>query len=247
MIRSNSVWTRLGPHVVVFSAMVSWLAVSIHAAPLDVLGVPEQADWSDFAFPGGVTGGFDLGTLELTVSASPSNDLELGEEFFNDGKHYGTGGTIGSAFSATLSVSGVEILPDGTIQNGGTVSVVFNGGAPGSIGTDYGVGAGGVLLEGTVIGVLMDATGDDTLDVAYEITGGALQNPNPELGPDPVVFAANNVGLIRIGGSITLPADFSSSFSIDGGTINNFGIPEPTTLAMAVMSGLVLVCRKRRA
>ena len=218
------------------------------AGPLDILGQVEQDEWSDFAFPSSVVGGFDAGTLELTVSSTPSNDLELGSEFgpSNAGRHYGSGGTIGSAFSSTLSVSGVEILPDGTIQDGGTVSVVFNAGAPGSIGTDYGVGAGGSLLLGEVIGVLMDATGSDTLDVLYQINSGALQSPNPELGPDPVVFSSVNLGLLRIaGGGITLPADFSSSFSIDNATINNFGIPEPGTVALSLLGGVFVAFARR--
>ncbi len=251
MISTISDWARLSLRCGLAMAILSFSVASTFAGPLDILGTAEQDAWSDFAFPAGVTGSFDAGTLQFTVSASPSNDLELGGEFgpSNAGRHYGSGGTIGSAFSASLSVSGVEIQSDGTVTNGGTVSVVFNAGAPDSVGADYGVAGGGSLLTGTVLGVLMDATGSDTLDVLYQITGGALQNPNPELGPDPVVFSSANLGLIRIaGGGITLPADFSQNFSVDNATVNNFGIPEPGTVILALLGGsVVLLSRKERS
>lgn len=245
MMRSKSVRTKLGLYscACVFAVCVAGVA---SASPLSFLGAPETEWWSDMAFPTGVTGDFDSGTLDLTITASPSNDLELGAEFFNNGRHYGTGGTIGGPFSATLSVSGVDILPDGTVTDGGTVSVVYNAGAPGSIGDDYGVSGGASLLEGTVIAVLMDATGADTLDILYEITGGALQSlTNPDLPGVP--FSPNNLGLIRIAGAGPLPADFSSNFSIDGATINNFGVPEPTAMALALLGGFAVMTRRRRA
>jgi hypothetical protein len=42
---------------------------------------PEQVQWSDMAFPSGVTGNFNAGTKTLTLGASPSNDLEIGAQF----------------------------------------------------------------------------------------------------------------------------------------------------------------------
>ena len=91
------------------------------------------------AFPTGVTGSFNAGTQILTIGASPSNDLELGPQFgpSNIGRHYGTGGTLGGPFGATLSVAGVTIQPDGSVSAGGTLTVTLNGSAPGSIGDDY--------------------------------------------------------------------------------------------------------------
>ncbi len=205
----------------------------------------EQDTWSDMAFPSGVSGSYNSGTLALTVGATPSNDLEIGPEFgpSNPGKHYGTGGTLGGPFSATLSVSGVVVQPDGTVTSGGTLSVIFNGGAAGSLGTDYGIVAGAALLVGTVTEVLLDATGDNTLDVLFAITGGALQNDNPVLGTN---FAQANLGVLRIAG-VTLPGSFSSSFSLNGATIDVLGIPEPSSLALAAGLSLVAVLRRRKS
>ena len=128
------------------------------------------------AFPTGVTGGYNAGTKILTLGGTPSNDLEIGEEFgpSNVGRHYGSGGTLGGLFSATLSLAGVVVEADGSVSGTGSVTVTHDGSAAGSIGTDYGIGGlGAPLLTGSVLEVLLDATGDNTLDILLDITGGA--------------------------------------------------------------------------
>jgi hypothetical protein len=216
-------------------AFILFISSNLPAAWCGLLPLPaEQDSWSDMAFPTGVSGSFNAGTKTLTITASPSNDLEIGGEFgpSNIGRHYGTGGTLGGPFSATLNLTGVIIETDGTVTSGGAVTVTFNNGAPGSIGTDYGIVSGAPLLTGTVREVLLDATGDNTLDVLLEITGGALQNDNPD--PDVGVFAPNNHGLLRIAG-VTMPSDWSSTFSLNGATIDLLGVPEPTALFLGIL------------
>ncbi len=219
--------------VVSNSALLSGQA----SAAILPIGV-EQDYWSDMAFPTGVTGSFNAGTKTLAITASPSNDLEIGAEFgpSNSGRHYGTSGTLGGPFGATLNVSGVIIEPDGTVTNGGSVEIIFNGSAPGSIGDDYGIVAGAQLLTGTVLEVLLDATGDNTLDVLFAVTGGALQNDNPD--PDVGVFAPNNFGLLRISG-VTMPSTWASNFSLNGAKIDVYGIPEPTAVTLGLLCAIV--------
>src|SRR5215212_11668917 len=141
------------------AAMALFLTASQPSLAAFVLGKPEIDAWSDMAFPN-ISGVFDAVTKTLTFSGSPSNDLEIGSQFgpSNPGRHYGSGGTLGGPFSATLLVSGVVIQTDGTVTNGGAVSIIFNGGSPGSLGTDYGIVAGNPLLTGSVLEVLLDAT-----------------------------------------------------------------------------------------
>jgi hypothetical protein len=209
------------------------------SARAGLLPLPAEKDaWSDMAFPTGVTGNYNSGTKILTISGSPSNDLEIGSEFgpSNIGRHYGSGGVLGGNFSATLSVTGVVVEPDGSVSNGGTVSIVHNGSAAGSLGTDYGIGAGAPLLTGTVLEVLLDATGDNTLDVLFDITGGALQTDNPD--PDVGIYAPNNRGLLRIAG-VAMPSNWSGNFSINGATIDVFGIPEPSAVTLSLLGAVV--------
>lgn len=209
------------------SAAVVCFAVCRPSPASFLIGMPEQDSWSDMAFATGISGGFDAITKLFSLSASPSNDLEIGSEFgpSNSGKHYGTGGTLGGPFSATLSIAGVEIQPGGTVTNGGTLSITFNGSAPGSLGDDYVISSGDALLLGSVVEVSLDATGADTLDVLFTISGGALQTINPALLTN---FAPSNLGLLRFK-STGLPSDFSSSFSFGSTTtMDAFGtiVPE---------------------
>ena len=201
-----------------------------------IIGLPEGDAWSDMAFPTGVSGSYTAGTLDLSVTAFPSNSLDIGIGSAND---YGVG--TPSPFGATLTLSGVEIGNDGTVIDGGLLSIVFNGGPPG-LGTDYGVGIGGSLLEGVVTEVQLGATGAGTLDIAFDITGGGLQNPGV-LGP--FSTAAAPQGLMRfVGGG--LPADWTADFSFNS-TLNVFGIPEPTSMVlMATVMTLFATGRKTR-
>jgi hypothetical protein len=247
ILTAGKATSSVGLVIVVFGLL--HVCEPVGAGTLPPMGATEQVIWSDMAFPGNVTGGFDAGTMQLTASAFPSNDLEIGSVYGpgKPGRHYGTSGTLGGAFSATLNVSGVQVQSDGTVTNGGSVSITFGGGASGSLGTDYGIAAGASLLQGSVVDVQLDATGDNTLDVLFAISGGALQNVNPALGTN---FSPSSWGLIRVGGSgVTLPSDFSESFSFNGGTIDVYGIPEPSSILLGLfgVTFVLVAVRKRRA
>jgi hypothetical protein len=215
------------------------------AGPILPIG-PEQDAWSDMAFPTGVSGSYTSGTMAFTATASPSNDLELGAEFgpSNPGKHYGSGGTLGGSFSSTLAVNGVTVDSSGAVTNGGTLTIKLNGSAAGSIGPDYGISNGTDLLIGKVEEVLLDATGDNTLDVLFSISGGALQNLHPVLG---IKFAPHNLGVLRFSG-VTLPSNFSGNFSLNGATLDVLGVPEPSSIVLLGMTviGAVAVGRRLR-
>jgi hypothetical protein len=202
-----------------------------------ILPLPIEHDgWSDMAFPGAVSGSYNAANNTLTLSASPSNDLELGSEFgpSNIGRHYGNGGTLGGAFAATMNLTGVVIENDGSVSNGGTLSVVYNGPPAGSsnLAEDYGIGVGATLLAGSVLEVLLDATGDNTLDILFKISGGVLQNVNPALDTN---FAPNGRGLFRMSGVAT-PSNFTGSFSLEGSFINFHGIPEPEGVLLGMLA-----------
>jgi hypothetical protein len=219
--------------------VLSVCLIGVETAQAAVLPLPSELDaWSDMAFPSGVTGDYNSGLKTLTITGTPSNDLEIGPEFgpSNPGRHYGTSGTLGAAFSATLNLTSVVVESDGSVSSGGLVNIVHNGSAPGSIGDDYGIIAGASLLSGSVVEVLLDATGDNTLDVLFSINGGALQNDNPD--PNVGVFAPNGFGLLRIGG-VAMPSNWSGSFSLDGATVDVLGIPEPGAMTLAVLGGLL--------
>jgi hypothetical protein len=205
-----------------------------------LLGLPEKQEWSDMAFPN-ASGGFNAGTKELTITGLVSNDLEIGSQFgpLNPGRHYSSnGGTLGGGFNATLTVGGVIIQPNGTVTNGGNVSVIYNGGAPGSIGTDYGISGGSSLLSGYVLEVGLDPgafAGTGTLDVVFHITGGALQNFNPGANAN---FASANTGIIRVSSRSPQSGDFSTGFSLTG-TVDVLGvIPEFPYTTTAVFFAL---------
>jgi hypothetical protein len=229
---------------VVLYGLVAMLAIVFDSgkASASILGLGEQDEWSDMAFPTGVTGDFTGGVL--TLSASPSNSLEIGGEFgpSNPGRHYGTLGTLGGPFGATLNVSGVVIAPDGTVTTGGSVVITFNGG---SLAADYGIAPGAVLLSGTVLEVMLDAMGDNTLDILFSISGGALQTNNPASNVG--VFSSVNLGLLRVS-EIMLPSDFSGDFSLNGATVDVFGAtPEASITTLAFFAGILSwVCTSRR-
>jgi hypothetical protein len=189
-----------------------------------VLPLPsEQDSWSDMAFPSVATGSFIAASKALSITTPAGSDLEIGSQFgpSNPGRHYGTGGTLGGLFSAAFTVCGVTIEPNGSVSNGGSVLMTFNNGSPGSIGDDYCVLAGASLLQGTVLEVLLSATGSNTLDILYAITGGALQldNQDPNVG----VYAPRNVSLLRIAAS-AIPSNGSTNFNLSGATIDSFGL-----------------------
>jgi hypothetical protein len=244
-----------------FSHGLPWLSLVLVAAVINICVAPsvsaslidmsEQVDWSDLAFPNIDTGGFDHITKTLTISTTEANSLELGGVYgpgLPDGRHYGTSGTLGGPFQSTLAVSGVIIEPDGTVTNGGSVTVTYN--APpasgGNLADDYSIAAGAILLQGTVTGVKLDPLGPgaNTMNILFAISGGALQNINPAVGTN---FAPVDLGMIHIAG-LSLPSDFSATFSLvgTGETIDLFGIPEPSSCLLALAMGLTVVLRRNR-
>jgi hypothetical protein len=218
----------------------------------------ELDQWSDLAYPNTDTGSYTSATDTLSVTTLEFNDLELGYEFGPGqppGRHYGTGGTLGGPFQTTLSIAGAVIQPTaddpmtafdetkyGTVTNGGTVTVTFNGGAAGSVGTDYGVVAGNTLLTGTIVEALLDAAGDNTLDLLVSLSGGALQNPNPDLG---INFAPNNLAVLRITRAAGLPSDWTQDFTLTGAAIDMLGVPEPSGVALGLLAA-AFGCAARR-
>jgi hypothetical protein len=244
---NNSCGTQRVLSRVLFLLTISFSLFNSHGvASVLPIGV-EQDSWSDMAFPSGVSGGYSTATKVLNVGGSPSNDLEIGPEYgpSNPGRHYGTGGSLGGSFGATLSVTGLEVQSDGTVTDGGLVRVVLNGSAAGSIGADYGITPGTDLLRGTVLEVLLDATGDNTLDILFEITSGALQVDNT--APDVGVFAPNGLAILRIAGT-TLPSDFSTGFVFSSTTtVDILGIPEPNCFLLAASLGMVSMLFRQRS
>jgi hypothetical protein len=112
------------------------------------------------------------------------------------------------------------------------------------VGTDYGVVAGNALLTGTIVEALLDAKGDNTLDLLVAISGGALQNPNPTLG---INFAPNNLAVLRITRAAGLPSDWTGTFTLAGATIDMLGVPEPTSMMLVLVSaGFAAMVRTKR-
>jgi len=203
---------------------------------------------------------FNSTTGAFSVSrAAGATQVEIGGQFGpgNPGVHYGTGGILGglgggSPFSASLDVSGVVVGAGGVVTSGGTITVTYEAPSaatfPGDLASDYGIDVGDSLLEGTVLEVLLGATGTGTLDVLFSITGGALQtgvNSEPTLAGVP--FSGVGLGILRIAsGTPALPADWSSSFTVNGATMDVLGIPEPSSLGLALIAGLYAISRKRK-
>jgi hypothetical protein len=208
----------------------------------------EQNAWSDMLFSS-ASGSFDSGGFILTTGAVPV-ELELGSQFgpTNPGWHYGTTGTLGGTFSAGLNVLRLFINPDGTLKNGDSlVTLSYEGGSPGSLGSDYGIGLHRTLVMGTVQEVRLDAAGDNTLDILYRITGGDLQELPNQQAPLLGKFAPGNVGLIRITAP-NLPSSWSSNFNFAATSVHDFGlVPEPGTCLFAGIAAFIIApARSRR-
>jgi hypothetical protein len=221
------------------TVVVMMLTVCRESLAAFQMGAAEELSWSDMAFTS-VTGSYNTSTKQLTASGN-SSDLEIGGQFGPGfpGRHYGTGGTLGNPFSSTLTMNGVIVQSNGNVTNGGSVTVMFNAGAPGSIGADYGIPNNSVLLSGNVLAVQLNATGAGTLDVMFAITGGALQNNNPSLGTN---FAPGLLGLMRFGSRTPPNGDFTTGFSLGSATLDLFGaaVPEPRYVTFACFS--LLLC-----
>jgi hypothetical protein len=115
----------------------------------------------------------------------------------------------------------------------------YQGGSAGSLGTDYGINAGRSLLRGTALEVLLDAAGDNTLDIRFAITSGDLQLLPNQQAPQLGKFAPGNVGLVRITAP-ELPSNWTSNFNFTATSIHVYGLPEPGTCLLACLAGLFL-------
>jgi hypothetical protein len=210
----------------------------------------EQQSWSDLLLPS-ASGFFDTVGRTLTIgtgaTAVPA-DLEIGSEFgpTSPGWHYGTTGTLGGTFSVGLGITRLHVSPSGAVTDSDSIiTLSYGGGSTGSLGTDYGIGTSRTLLRGIAPEVLLDAAGDDTLDILFSITSGDLQDlPNtqaPQLGK----FAPGNLGLIRITAP-NLPSNWSSNFTFTATSVHIFGIPEPGSLGMFVIAICTSLTSRRR-
>jgi hypothetical protein len=210
----------------------------------------EQDAWSDLSFTLVSGGVYNSGFLNIGTAAVPA-EIEFGSQFgpSNPGWHYGTTGTLGGTFSVSLLISRLQIAASGAVVGGDNsiVTLSYQGGSPGSLGSDYGIGINRTLLSGRVQEVLLDAAGDNTLDILFTILGGDLQelpNPDPSIG----IFAPNKLGLFRITAP-NLPSNWTSPFSFTNASIHAFGlVPEPTSGVLVTVGLLAapLRCHRRR-
>jgi len=202
----------------------------------------EQDSWSDMLFPS-ATGAFKAVSRTLTIGNGPVHvpaDLEIGSQFgpSNPGSQYGTGGTMGGAFNASFGVTRLHVSASGAVTNQNSIiTVSYQGGPAGSLGTDLGINTGRTLFGGIATEVLLDAAGDDTLDILFSITSGDLQViRQPPLG----IFAPDKVGLIRITAP-NLPSTWTSNFNFTATTVHFFGlVPEPGTCLLACLVALFM-------
>lgn len=205
----------------------------------------EQNAWSDMLLSNG-GGTFSSGLLTISSFNGPAN-LEIGSQFGpgDSGWHYGPGGTRGGPTSASLIISRLFLNPDGTLKNNDSiVTLSYGGNSAGTLGADYGITNGTALLRGKVTEVLLDANGDDTLDILFTITGGELQR-SPNAAPSIGSFAPGSIGLFRIAAP-NLPSSWTSNFEFEASTLHVLGIPEPGTCVLACFAGICFRCRGRQ-
>jgi hypothetical protein len=232
--------------IALLCAVVAVFVLSPRALPAVLPLGDEQQAWSDLLLPS-ATGVFDTGTLTIFTNTVPG-DLEIGSQFgpSNPGSLYGPSGTLGGTFNASFSISRLHVTPAGAVPDQDSiVGTSYQGGSAGSLGTDYGMGTGRTMFRGIASEVLLDAVGDNTLDILFTITGGDLQElPNtqaPTLGK----FAPGNVGLIRIAAP-NLPSNWTSNFNFTATSVHIFGLPEPTSLSLLAVALLTMLPRIRR-
>ncbi len=251
----KSTWALAQRYLVVLTLMISGLFGGANLASATLLPVGnEQEDWSDIVFTG-VDLDYD-GTTFSASRASGATQIEIGGEFgpSNPGNQYGVGGTLGglgggSPVLVSFDLSGVLIDSSGIVTNpagaGNSVTVTYTsppvGTFPGDLADDYGIAVGDTLLEGKVLEVLLGATGNDTLDVLFSITGGALQTgTNSESALAGIPFSNQGLGVLRIAaGSPLLPADWSTAFNVTGATMDVLGIPEPSSMGLGMIGAML--------
>ena len=243
--RSRAIQHRVPP-TTIFVGLICVLLVPPPAYSAALPLGDEQNAWSDLLLPS-ATGVFDTGTLTIFTNTVPG-DLEIGSQFgpSNPGSHYGPTGTLGGTFNASFSISRLHVTPAGIVPDQDSiVGTSYQGGAAGSLGSDYNMGTGRTMFRGTASEVLLDAAGDNTLDILFTITGGDLQElPNtqaPLLGK----FAPGNLALIRITAP-NLPSNWSSNFQFTASSLHIFGIPEPATYLLACLAGLFILLARSR-
>jgi hypothetical protein len=229
---------RSFPRPIGFACTLLTLLLLALRAESAVLPLGDEQDvWSDLSFTLVSGGVYNSGVLTIGTAAVPA-DIEFGSQFgpSNPGWHYGTTGTLGGTFSVSLLISRLQISASGAVVGGDNsiVTLSYQGGVPGSLGSDYGININRTLLQGTVQEVLLDAAGDNTLDILFKILGGDLQevpNPDPSVG----IFAPNKLGLFRITAP-NLPSNWTSPFSFTNASIHAFGlVPEPTSAALVTI------------
>ena len=236
---------------VLFSSAIGTLPASA-----GLIDYKERRPWSDLSYQNIDSGGFVIGTKTLTIIAnSEANTLELGNQYgpppAPNGRHYGPlPADFGGAMITTLTVSNAIIETDGSVLpgNGGLVRVIYNGPPAGSgnLASDYGLVNGSVLLEGTVLRAKLDPAepGANTMNILFSIVTGKLQEANTHNG---LVFAPAELGMMHIAG-LTLPSDFSASFSLSGGgeTIDVYGIPEPGSVVLGLVGAMFVFSGRSR-
>lgn len=212
----------------------------------------EQDAWSDMLLTS-ASGVFDTtGPRTLTIFTNTvPGDLEIGSQFgpSNPGSHYGASGTLGGTFNVSFSISRLHVTASGAVANAESIIILqYQGGSADSLGTDYGINTGRSLVRGTALEVLLDAAGDNTLEILFAITSGDLQQIPNQQAPLLGKFAPGNVGLVRITAP-DLPSNWVSNFSFTATSLHVFGVPEPGTCALAFVAGLFLVtaCRRNRS
>ena len=85
--------------------------------------------------------------------------------------------------------------------------------------------------------------GDNTLDLLVSLSGGALQNPNPDLG---INFAPHDLAVLRITRAAGLPSDWTQTFTLTGAAIDMLGIPEPSGVALGLLGGIFAVMARSK-
>jgi hypothetical protein len=223
------------------------LITALLAAPRTASAVlplgDEQDAWSDMLLTP-ARGVFETAgprTLTIFTNTVPG-DLEIGSQFgpSNPGSHYGAAGTLGGTFNVSFSLSRLHVTESGAVTDQESIVILsYRNESAGSLGTDYGISSGRSLIRGIAQEVLLDAAGDNTLDILLAIISGDLQTLPNQQAPQLGKFAPGDVALIRIAAP-DLPSNWSSNFNFTATSLHIFGLPEPTSCLLACLAGLFM-------